>query len=188
MKDIMAWMKRSATLNFDAAVPVRTAQNDPRLSELFDALRNAPDESAAQPIEDRIWMLWSESGIEDIDKLMALGVAAMGVRDFTTADAVLTTIVEKAPGFAEGWNKRATLYYMMGKLEKSEADAEKTLALEPRHFGALSGLGMIRLAQDDERGALEAFERALAIHPHMVGATTHIRKLRLKLRGRATRS
>ncbi len=182
MKNIMAWMATAATLSFS---PVLLAgQNDPRLDDLFRALKAAPSEAASAPIESRIWALWTRSGIDDIDRLMALGMEAMTIRDFPTADAVFTTIVENAPNFAEGWNKRATLYYLMGAVKKSVDDVEKTLALEPRHFGALSGLGLIRLAEENEKAALEAFERGLAIHPHMAGATTYIRKLKLKLLGR----
>ncbi len=183
MKTLMAWMTTAATLNF--AQPVTAGQNDPRLDTLFVALRAAASEREAAPIEARIWAIWTESGIDDIDRLMALGIAAMGIRDFRTAESVLTTIVEKAPDFAEGWNKRATLYYLMGQMEKSAADVAKTLSLEPRHFGALSGLGLIRLAEENEKAALEAFERGLAIHPNMAGATTYIRKLKLKLLGRS---
>ena len=182
MKNIMAWMATAATLSFGQ--PVLSGQNDPRLDDLFVTLKAASSEEHAATIETRIWALWTASGIDDIDRLMALGLAAMGIRNFSTADAVFTTIVEKAPRFAEGWNKRATLYYLMGALDKSAADVEKTLSLEPRHFGALSGLGLIHLAREDENAALEAFERGLAIHPHLAGATTYIRKLKLKLRGR----
>lgn len=182
MKKFMAWMATAATLSF--ALPAPGGQNNPLLDELFAALKSAPNEQAAAPVEAQIWALWTDSGIDDIDRLMALGIAAMGLQDFATANAFFTTIVEKAPEFAEGWNKRATLYYLMGAFDRSTADVKKTLALEPRHFGALSGLGMIRLAQDDEDGALDAFERALRIHPNIAGATSHIRALREKLRGR----
>jgi len=179
----MAWLATAATLSF--ALPVLGGQNDPHLDGLFTALKSAPSAEAAAPVEARIWALWTDSGTDDIDRLMALGINAMGVRNFATANSAFTTIVEKAPEFAEGWNKRATLYYLMGALGRSAADVEKTLALEPRHFGALSGLGLIRLAQDDEGGALEAFERALEIHPNIAGATSHIRALREKLKGRS---
>ncbi len=182
MKNFMAWMATAATLNF--AAPVVAGQNDPRLNDLFAALKAAASEKEAAPIEARIWAIWTESGIEDIDRLMALGIAAMGIRDFRTAESVFTAIVRQAPDFAEGWNKRATLYYLMGKMEKSAADVDRVLSLEPRHFGALSGLGLIRLAEENEREALKAFERGLAIHPNMAGATTYIRKLKLKLLGR----
>ncbi len=181
MKKTMAWMAAVVMLSF--TLPLFGGQNDPHLDELFAALKSAPSEQVAAPVEARIWRLWTESGIDDIDRMMALGIAAMDKRDFATANAAFTTIVEMAPEFAEGWNKRATLYYLMGAFDRSAADVEKTLALEPRHFGALSGLGMIRLAQGDERSALEAFERALSIHPNMAGATSHIRALREKLKG-----
>ena len=183
MKRVMAWMATAATLTF--TLPVHGGQENPLLDELFAALKSAPSEQAAAPLEARIWALWTDSGADDIDRLMAHGITAMGVGDFATANAAFTAIVEKAPGFAEGWNKRATVYYLMGAFDRSTSDVDKTLALEPRHFGALSGLGMIRLQQDDETGALEAFERALAIHPNIAGATSHIWALREKLKGRA---
>jgi len=182
MKKTMAWMATAATLTF--ALPLFGGQNDPQLDALFAALKSAPSEQAAAPVEARIWALWTASGTDDIDRLMALGVSAMGEGDFATANAAFTAIVEKAPGFAEGWNKRATLYYLIGAFDRSTADVEKTLTLEPRHFGALSGLGMIRLAQGDENGALAAFDRALGIHPNVAGATSHIQALREKLKGR----
>jgi tetratricopeptide (TPR) repeat protein len=183
MKNFLAWLATAATLTF--TVPVQGGQDNPLLDELFAALKSASSEQAAAPVEARIWALWTDSGADEIDRLMAHGIAAMGAGDFSAADAAFTTMVEQAPGFAEGWNKRATVYYLMGAFDRSTADVEKTLALEPRHFGALSGLGMIRLQQDDEAGALEAFERALAIHPNIAGATSHIRALREKLKGRA---
>jgi tetratricopeptide (TPR) repeat protein len=183
MKNFLAWLATAATLSF--ALPLQGGQNNPHLDALFAALKTAPGAQAAAPVEARIWALWTESGSDDIDRMMALGITAMEARDFANANAAFTAIVERAPEFAEGWNKRATLYYLMGALERSAADVGKTLALEPRHFGALSGLGLIHLAQDDEPGALEAFERALIIHPNMAGADSHIRALREKLKGRA---
>lgn len=182
MKKTMAVI--AVALMLGVTLPSFAGQGDARLVELFRALKSAPSKHVAAPVEAGIWTLWIDSGIAAIDRLMALGIAAMGVRDFATADAVFTAIVERAPEFAEGWNKRATLYYLMGALKRSKADVAKTLALEPRHFGALSGLGLIRLAEHDEGGALDAFERALRIHPNMAGATSHIRMLREKLKGR----
>ena len=182
MKRVMAWMAAAATLTF--AVPTSGGQNDPRLPPLFRSLKSAVSAEEAAPIEARIWMLWSTSGDQAVDSLMAVGLAAMGGRRYREALTVLDRVVRRLPDFAEGWNKRATVHYLMGNLRESTADIERTLALEPRHFGALSGLGLIGLAQGDDRRALEAFEAALAIHPHMAGATTHIRDLRDRLRGR----
>ena len=182
MKHVMAWMAAAATLTF--AVPAAGDQNDPRLPPLFAALKSATSAAEAAPIEARIWALWTQSGDEAIDHLMAIGTTAMGAKDARTSLRAFTTIIERAPDFAEGWNKRATLYYLLGDYDRSAKDVERVLALEPRHFGALSGLGLISLAIGEDSQALEAFEAALRIHPYMAGADTHIRDLREKLKGR----
>ena len=115
---------------------------------------------------------------------MALGLHAMGARDYPQALAAFDRIIETKPDFAEGWNKRATLHYLTGNHQRATEDIEHVLALEPRHFGALSGLGLIALALGEPEQALEAFETALMIHPNMAGADTHIQALRDKLKGR----
>lgn len=182
MKRVMAWMAAAATLNF--VVPTLGGQNDPRLADLFDALSVAESTESAAPIEAQIWALWTNSGKSGIDRLMAIGISAMAAKSYPDALAAFDEIIERKPDFAEGWNKRATVHYLMGAYQRSTEDIEHVLALEPRHFGALSGLGLIALAIGDPEQALEAFETALLIHPHMAGADTHIRALRDKLRGR----
>jgi len=182
MKRVMAWMATAATLSF--AMPTLGAQNDPRLPPLFDALSAARNAEEAAPIEGKIWALWTNSGEAKIDQLMALGTSAMALQDFRQASAAFTQIIDQKPDFAEGWNKRATVRYMMGDYQGSTEDIEHVLALEPRHFGALSGLGLISLAIGEPEQALEAFETALMIHPNMAGAETHIRDLRDKVKGR----
>ena len=114
-------------------------------------------------------MIWHESGREDVDRLMETGIEEMGSGRLRESIATFARIVGLAPEFAEGWNKRATAYYLAGELDASIRDVERTLALEPRHFGALSGLGLIYLARDDELGALRAFEATLK------GASTRAR-------------
>jgi len=153
-------------------------QDDPRLDELFTALEAADGPVEAREIEARIWNVWLESGDERIDRLMASGIAAMGARQFDEALVAFNAVVELAPDFAEGWNKRATLYYLMGDYPASIADIGRTLDLEPRHFGALSGLSMIHLDQGEGRKALLALERAVEIHPFMPNAKARIRALR----------
>ena len=108
----------------------------------------------------------------------------MSAQDGETALIAFNEIISKLPSYAEVWNKRATLFYLAGEHELSIADIKKTLALEPRHFGAISGLGLVYMAVGREREALDAFERALEIHPHMKGAKTHIRELRNIVKGR----
>jgi Flp pilus assembly protein TadD len=127
-------------------------QNDPRLGPLFAALKIAPTAEAARPIEEHILEIWSTSGNEAVDALMAEGIAHLNGSDSDAALGLFDRVVALAPGFAEGWNKRATTLYTMGQFAKSVQDIEKVLALEPRHFGALSGLGLcdIRLGRDRE--------------------------------------
>lgn len=181
MKRIMAWMATAATLTF--TLPVAAGQNDPRLPPLFDRLRVAKAEES-RTIAARIWQIWTESGNTDVNRLMSVGIEAMAAERYQVALAAFTQVTKRAPGFAEGWNKRATVYYLLGDFERSIEDVEKTLALEPRHFGALSGLGMIALALGEDERALDAFEAALEIYPHLPGAETHIRELREKIKGR----
>ncbi len=183
MKQMMAWMATAASLTF--SMPGMANQKDPRLDGLFERLQEAQTASDAHDIEQTIWRIWTNSGNMEIDTLMAEGIVAMAREKFDRARNVFDEITRRAPEFAEGWNKRATLNYLTGNFKASVADVEKTLTLEPRHFGALSGLGLISLAIGEEERALEAFEAALSIHPRMTGANIHIRELREKLHGRA---
>ena len=153
------------------------AQNDERLDTLFVRLHEASDRVEARNIEGLIWQIWLESGDEELDKRMRQGIFAMNSRDFEIALMAFDAIINIAPEYAEGWNKRATLYWLMGELEKSIEDIERTLELEPRHFGALSGLGMIRKAQKRPADAIEAYRQALDIYPTMPNAAAQIRLL-----------
>ncbi|MHA1107983.1 MAG: tetratricopeptide repeat protein [Alphaproteobacteria bacterium] len=182
MSQIMQWMEKSASLIF--TLPDAASHKDPRLGPLFDQLKEAMSSTEADPIEQSIWRIWSNSGDMEVDTLMAKGIVAMARERFEDARDVFDEIVRMAPEFAEGWNKRATLNYLTGDFKASVADVEKTLMLEPRHFGALSGLGLISLAIGEDERALEAFEAVLAIHPRMSVADSHIRGLREKLHGR----
>ena len=156
-------------------------QNDTRLDSLFSQLQITGSGQKARTIEKFIWKIWRESGDESVDQLMVDGVKAMGGGNYEGALIAFSSIVKGAPNFAEGWNKRATLYWLMGDFEKSVEDINRTLALEPRHFGALSGLAMIRESQERPLDALQAFERALEIYPAMPNAAERIRKLNRQL-------
>ena len=142
-------------------------QDDSRLDALFERLVAADDFAEARSIEASIWRIWTEAGDETLDELMVRGIGAMRRRDFDVALESFNAIVEADPDFAEGWNKRATLYYLMGRYDDSIRDVERTLALEPRHFGALSGMGLIFTELDDAKAALAWFEQALAVNPQM---------------------
>ncbi len=152
------------------AVAANADQKDPRLPALFARLKAAPSNDVASAIESRIWAIWFESGDAEIDKLLDTGSQAMAVQDFPAALDAFNRVVDKRPDFAEGWNRRATLYYLMGEYQKSLDDIARTLALEPRHFGALSGLGLVNLKLDRMAAAAQAFERVLAIDPRSEAA------------------
>ena len=166
---------------------VAADQRDPRLPELFAALAGAPGPAQALPIEGAIWKIWLEGGDPALDTVMARGIAAMTANRLRDAAERFTELILAAPEFAEAWNKRATVYYLMDRYEDSVRDIERTLALEPRHFGAISGMGLIFLGRGDEEGALGAFEKVLEIHPHAPGARFHAERLRKRLEGRRIR-
>ena len=136
---------------------------------------------AAQEVEASIWHIWVQSDDEVIGILMAQGLAAMTRRDLRAALGKFDQIVKIAPGFAEGWNKRATVHYLLGNFPGSLHDIEQTLKLEPRHFGALSGRGLVLLELDRQAGALEAFESALKVHPKLPGAIRNAEALRREI-------
>ena len=170
---------------FAAGAPAEARQDDPRLDALFEQLLAGDDLAAARRIEGTIWRIWTESGSATIDELMTLGIAAMGNGQFDTALESFDAIIEAAPDFAEGWNKRATLYYLIEEYPASVRDVEATLRLEPRHFGALSGMGLIYTALEDDARALQWFERALAVNPNMPMIKIRTELLREKLKGEA---
>ena len=165
------------------ASPAGADQKDPRLPALFDQLKAAETVETAQPVEQRIWSIWAQSESDDVNLLMGLGVNAMARADYRTALELFDKMVQVAPNFAEAWNKRATVYYLMGEYEQSRADVAKTLELEPRHFGALSGLGLIYLAEGQNAKALDAFRRALAVNPTMPGPQHWVEELKTKVEG-----
>ncbi|MDJ0968777.1 MAG: tetratricopeptide repeat protein [Kiloniellales bacterium] len=160
------------------AMPAAADQDDPRLDRLFEQLYHAPDPVVARAVEHAIWNIWLSSDDDVINALMAEGVAAMQRRDYPAALRSFDSMVELAPDFAEGWNKRATLYYLMGAYQNSLNDIVRTLELEPRHFGALSGRGMILHDLGRNEEALTAFEAALDVNPQMPGARVNVEALR----------
>ena len=166
------------------APDVSADQRDPRLAKLFVALAEASDPAQGLAIEGFIWGIWLDGGDPGLNELMARGVAAMRANRLRDAAERFTELILAAPEFAEAWNKRATVYYLMDRYEDSVRDIERTLALEPRHFGAISGMGLIFLERGDEEGALGAFEKVLEIHPRARGARFHVERLRERLEGR----
>jgi tetratricopeptide (TPR) repeat protein len=168
------------------AAPLAAAigsQDDPRLDRLFAQLKSTPADSDAEAVTDQIWQIWVASGRRDVDDLMTEGTRSLNLGDLPTALDSFDKIVARAPNFAEGWNKRATVYYLMGDFNASVVDIEHTLELEPRHFGALSGLGLIYLNLGKEQAALRAFQKTLEINPHLPGVRDRVDELTKKLKG-----
>lgn len=170
-----------AVLLVMAAVPADAAQ-DARLDPLFEKLKAAADAREAQIYENAIWRVWLEPDDGAINSLMRLGLDAQNRGDMFGAFAIYDAITGLKPDYAEGWNRRATVLFLLDRLEESRKDAEKTLELEPRHFGALSGLGLIAMRQNHPDKALEVLEKALAINPHMANVRGHVEQLRKKAR------
>jgi tetratricopeptide (TPR) repeat protein len=163
-----------------APVKPRTAQ----LDDLFQTLKSPPSKEAAKSAENSIWRLWLQSGSDTIDLLMNWAMKAMEAKDYATALDFLDRVILMKPDFAEGWNKRATVYFLMDDYSKSIADIGKTLALEPRHFGALSGLGMIMREIGDDKRAIEAYQKALAVDPNLEGVQKALDELQVKAAGK----
>lgn len=151
------------------------------LDILFDRLKRVEDPNEVQMIEAEIWELWMDSGVPEIDVLMEIGCKALSDGDYTKAIKTFTTITQKMPQYAEGWNKRATAYFMRGELKASVEDINQVLALEERHFGALSGLASIYLTIGDNKGALIALEHMLTICPNQPGLEEQVFELYQKL-------
>lgn len=166
--------------------PALADQEDLRLEGLFARLQAASSQAEAQAAQRQIWQIWTESDDSSANRLMRSGIQAMASRQHGLALQYFDRLVEQAPDFAEGWNKRATVHYLMDDYEASVLDIERTLELEPRHFGALSGLGMIYDAIGEPAAALRSFEAAVAINPHLDGTRQRIDALRRQLRGSPT--
>jgi tetratricopeptide (TPR) repeat protein len=154
------------------------------LDFLFEALKAAPDADTAKQVENRIWALWLASGSDTANLLMTRAKAAIDAKDLDLAIKLLDAIVEIKPDYIEAWNRRATLHYMRKDFGKSMEDIRQVLIREPRHFAAISGLGMILQEFGDEKRALDAFRRALAIHPHLQKIPDLVKSLTEKVEGR----
>ncbi|MYE02238.1 MAG: tetratricopeptide repeat protein [Alphaproteobacteria bacterium] len=159
-------------------------QNDPELSALFARLQQDLTPEEAAEVDRRIWLLWLHSEDKTVNRLMAQGMIAMQRGALDRALDRFNDIVERAPDFAEGWNKRATVLYMMGRHRESVADVQQVLNLEPRHYGALSGLGMILVALGREEDALEWLGRALELNPYLDGIRVLSDRIGERLKGK----
>jgi tetratricopeptide (TPR) repeat protein len=136
--------------------------------------------------EQGLWLLWSRSGDKELDQLMARGVEAMHAGQHAEAIELFSQVIKRNSGFAEGWNKRATVYFLAGEYDKSIADCDEVLKRNPHHFGALSGLGEIYLALDRPSQALVWFKRALEVNPNLLGVEFRIKQIEGRIGGTST--
>ena len=156
----------------------KSDQTNPELDELFQLLQTATDLEEARVLSDQIWFNWYQHDDDEVTRLMELGETSLRRGQLKEAVQIYSRVIELDQQYAEGWNRRATTYYMMGRYVESTADVVATLALEPRHFGALSGQGMIYMRLDNSEKAIEYMEKALEVNPHMVGVQETIEILK----------
>jgi tetratricopeptide (TPR) repeat protein len=154
------------------------------LDFLFGALKVAPDEASAKHVEARIWAIWMQTPSDTAALLMMRAKAAMDAQQMDVALKLLDAVIKLRPDYVEGWNRRATLYYLQNDYGRSLQDIQQVLIREPRHFGALAGLGMIMQDLGDNKRALDAFRKALAINPHMDKVPELVKTLSEKVEGR----
>jgi tetratricopeptide (TPR) repeat protein len=147
------------------------------LDGLFAELKSARDQSVADEVVAKIWEQWTHSGRDDVDILMSRAVANMAARHFGLAMLLLEEVIGLVPDYAEAWNKRATLHYHMGRYQEALEDIEKTLQLEPRHFGALAGRAAILADSKKWKEALEAYRAALVVNPFLQRRESILRQL-----------
>jgi tetratricopeptide (TPR) repeat protein len=182
----MRWMvftafMTAATLN---SVAAPAAQNDPRLARLFVALKAAQSPGWARVLETKIGHIWDETTDPETQLLMEKGLTLMAEDEDEAALKAFDAVVAHAPNFAEGWNKRATVEFLLGDYNASMADIARTLKLEPRHFGALAGLGQVEMALGNKAAALEAFSQALAIDPYLGEVSEMAEQLKKEIAGK----
>ena len=159
-------------------------QNDPRLPKLFESLKSATDAKTAQVTASDIWRIWSEKPDDErVAELLKQGTEQMNAGHLRKAEKLFTLVINAAPDFAEAWNKRATVYFLLGAYDLSKKDIAQTIAREPQHFGAWSGLGLVETHLGNYDAALKAYKEAARLHPFLEGYENMMEKLRKLAQG-----
>lgn len=170
----------------DAPAATAPKSRAAQLDELFATLAAAPNKEAADAAESSINKIWLQSGSDTVDLLMNWAMKAMSEKNYALALDYLDRVTIMKPGYAEGWNTRATVHFLMQDYGPSISDINRTLALEPRHFGAMSGLGMILRELDEDKRAIEVFRAALKLDPWLDSVKKALEELEAKQAGEQT--
>lgn len=189
MKQRIAQFKRIVTsfvavVVFPTLVAAQMTGDAAHLEELYERLQD-PELNNWESVEQEIWSEWARSGSPSIDLLYSRGQEALQADDAKAAVEHFSAAIDHAPDFAEAYNGRATAFFQMERFGLSLSDIEMTLALNPRHFGAMTGLGLILEALDRKADALSAYRAVTAIHPHSPNVQESIEKLEAQLEGQA---
>jgi len=167
-----------------AKLPKVGVEKSKGLDFLFGALKAAPDEVSAKHVEARIWAIWLQTSSDTVALLMSRSKAAMDARQTDVALKLLDSVIKLRPDYVEAWNRRATIYYLQNDYGRSLSDIQQVLTREPRHFGALAGLGMIMQDLGEDKRALDAFRKALDVNPHLEKVPELVKTLTEKVEGR----
>ena len=181
MKTVKQAVYAIAILIMAVPMSVVADQTDQRLDALFETLRSSSEEQKLLEVEAEIWEIWYESGSDEVDELMLEAAELVRGGNLGAAEDIYSRVIDRLPGFSEGWNRRATVRFYQRDYEGSLADIESTLRLEPRHFGAIWGLGMILGTQHEFEKAIQAFERLLEIKPNARDAQPRIELLKQEM-------
>jgi len=152
-------------------------QTDARLDPLFAQLAESSDSALGNQLSVAIWSIWMQVDNRESERHLHLGVTSMDRGNYGAALEHFSRVIENTPAFAEGWNRRATVHYLRGDYIQSARDIKETLLLEPRHFGALAGLGMVMMQLSAPTAAITAFERALIVNPHLYDVRFYLERL-----------
>jgi tetratricopeptide (TPR) repeat protein len=177
------WSEAPKAANPRSALPKTPVEREKTLSDLYALLATADEEESAKAIADAIERIWQHSGSPTIDVLMERSTKALAAKDNDLALKLLDFAVELAPDFTEGWNRRAYVYFLKSDFRRALGDLRRTLALDPNHFKALEGLAQILREVGQKRGALQAFQKLLEVHPYWPGAEQAVEELARDVEG-----
>jgi tetratricopeptide (TPR) repeat protein len=166
-----------------SSLPQTPAEREKTLSDLYALLATADDEDTAKAITDAIERVWLHSGSATVDLLMERSIKAMSDKKPDLALKLLDYVVELAPDYTEGWNRRAYVHFVQNDIERALGDLRRTLALDPHHFKALDGLGQIMREIGQKKAALRAFKELLDVHPYWAGAKQAVEELEREVDG-----